>query len=354
MSGIDEFFERVAALRREGTAFAIATVVSRQGPVSSHLGDRAIVFGDGRMEGFVGGSCSRDVVREQCLDALGAGQPRLVSIRPDAGEAEIVGDDAVHVPMSCGSKGAVDVYIEPFVPARTIVVVGYTPVAEAIVRLASALEYHVVHVVSRDELRDATREPARTLPLDELGGFLAELPATAMASLGVVVATQGHYDEAALDAALRARPAYAGLVASPRRGAEVRDELASRGLPAEDVAALRSPAGLALGARHPGEVAVSILAELIELHPSPRVFAAAMPPPVETGAASPAPDLDLPLASAIEGPPEKAHDPVCGMEVVIAPGAVTAEYEGQTFWFCCGGCKKRFEAEPEKYAAATR
>ena len=90
MAGVDEFFERVAALRREGAAFAIATVVSRRGPVSSHMGDRAIVFGDGVMEGFVGGSCSREVVRRQALAALAAGEPRLVSIRPD--------DDVTHVP----------------------------------------------------------------------------------------------------------------------------------------------------------------------------------------------------------------------------------------------------------------
>ena len=343
MSGIDEFFERVAALRREGTAFAVATVVSRQGPVSSHLGDRAIVFADGRMEGFVGGSCSRDVVRAQSLEALDVARPRLVSIRPDADETATPATDAVRVPMSCGSKGAVDVYIEPFVPARTVVVVGFTPVAEALVRVASALEYHVVHVVSRDELRDVRHEPARMLALDELAGFLAGLPASARVSLGVVVASQGHYDEAALDAALRAGPAYVGLVASPRRGAEVRSELARRGLAAEDIALLRSPAGLALGARHAGEVAVSILAELIELHPSPRTFGAALPVGV------PAAPIDDSMAA-----PSTAVDPVCGMEVLAVPGAITAEHDGETFWFCCGGCRQRFEAEPERYTAARR
>ena len=223
MAGVDEFFERVAALRREGAAFAIATVVSRRGPVSSHMGDRAIVFGDGVMEGFVGGSCSREVVRRQALDALAAGEPRLVSIRPDD-ELALAGDGLV-VPMTCGSKGSVDVYIEPFVQARTVAIVGLTPVADALVRLAETLEYRVVRAVTQEELRDVDD----AVSLEELGARLAEMPTGARASLGVVVASQGHYDEPALEIAVRARSPYIALVASRRRGAEVREALLAAG-----------------------------------------------------------------------------------------------------------------------------
>ena len=65
-----DLFEQIAALRRAGQSFAVATVVGRRAPVSAHLGDRAIVFADGRMEGFVGGACSREIIRQQALDAL--------------------------------------------------------------------------------------------------------------------------------------------------------------------------------------------------------------------------------------------------------------------------------------------
>ena len=82
-----EFLEKVAALGRDGQAFAVATVVARRKPVSAHLGDRAIVYADGRMEGFVGGACSREIARKQALEAIRVRQPRLVSIRPDASEA---------------------------------------------------------------------------------------------------------------------------------------------------------------------------------------------------------------------------------------------------------------------------
>ena len=76
-----EVFELAVELERARTPFALATVVERHAPVSSHLGDRAIVFADGRMEGFVGGSCSRDIVRRQAVDAMHAGNARLVRDR---------------------------------------------------------------------------------------------------------------------------------------------------------------------------------------------------------------------------------------------------------------------------------
>src|SRR6185295_11230205 len=141
-----DFFERVTELRREGTPFAMATVVGRRAPVSAHLGDRAIVYADGRMEGFVGGACAREIVRQQALESLRTRQGRLVSIRPDAGGSEST-DEHVVVPMTCASEGAVDVYLEPFVNARLIVIVGATPVAAALARLARAMDYNVIRSV---------------------------------------------------------------------------------------------------------------------------------------------------------------------------------------------------------------
>jgi xanthine dehydrogenase accessory factor len=130
-----EFFERAAELERARTPFVFATVVKRYAPVSSHLGDRAIVFADGTMDGFVGGSCSREIVREAALDALREGDARLV-----------------HVKGECASEGAVDVYVEPHLPARVLVVIGDTPVALEIARFAALLDgYRVVRVVEKTE-----------------------------------------------------------------------------------------------------------------------------------------------------------------------------------------------------------
>src|SRR5215471_14355225 len=115
-----DVFEHIATLRRDGRSFAVATVVARRAPVSAHLGDRAIVFADGRMEGFVGGACSHEIIRQQALDALRTRCSRLVSIRPDARDAVASTSEHVVVPMTCVSEGAVDVYVEPFVQARRI------------------------------------------------------------------------------------------------------------------------------------------------------------------------------------------------------------------------------------------
>src|SRR4030095_16969728 len=125
-----DLFEQIAALRRDGQSFALATVVGRHAPVSAHLGDRAIVFADGRMEGFVGGACSREIIRQQALDALKARCSRLVSIQPHASATATWPGEHVFVPMTCVSEGAIDVYVEPFVRARRLLVVGATPVAE--------------------------------------------------------------------------------------------------------------------------------------------------------------------------------------------------------------------------------
>jgi len=138
-----DFFERVAALRREGQSFAVATVVARRAPVSAHLGDRAIIFADGRMEGFVGGACSREIVRRQARESLNRRLGRLVSIRPDAVPVPESTPEHVVVPMTCVSEGAIDVYIEPFVRARSLVVVGASEIESedrSPVSLRSAVE----------------------------------------------------------------------------------------------------------------------------------------------------------------------------------------------------------------------
>jgi xanthine dehydrogenase accessory factor len=319
------FYAKMAALGSEGESFVVATVVGRRAPVSAHLGDRAIVYADGRMEGFVGGACSREIVRKQALEALRSRQPRLVSIGPEAptvsghrgesGEPSEAGDrDHVVLPMSCVSEGAMDVYIEPFVSAQRIVVVGDTPVAEAFARIAAAADYDVRRVV-------------------ESG--LADLPDIIHSETGVavVVASQGDYDEEALRAilGLRQKPGvhlrYVGLVASRKRGESVRRVLDENGVAGAD--AVRVPAGLDLGARTPAEVALSILAEVLQIGPG------------------------LPTAE-IQPSQVFQIDPVCGMQVEVATARHVAEFGGRTYYFCSPNCRARFVEAPDPVVAARR
>lgn len=339
-----DFFERVAALRRNGERFVVATVVARKPPVSAHLGDRAIVFADGRMDGFVGGACSREIVRKQALEALQKRQARLVSIRPDAAETAS-SDEHVVVPMTCVSEGAIDVYVEPFVRPRRLVVVGATPIADALMRVARSLEYDVVRVVDASERADieprAAAAGATVATLETLGAVFGD----GNPDVAAVVASMGHYDEEALETILRADVPYVGLVASQKRGATVRELLEKSGVPR--LSALRNPAGLDLRARTAPEVAVSILAEIVQAQPGQITLTHAG----EAAAAGHA-KMQAPVQVQATGAKETAVDPVCGMDVKVATARHTADVGGVVYYFCCAKCRASFVENSQRYLAS--
>ncbi len=334
-----DFYEKVAALRRDRQDYATATVVGRRPPVSAHLGDRALVYADGRMEGFVGGACSREIIRRQALDCIRTQRARLVSISPDAPVGGAPDAEHVFVAMTCVSEGAVDVYVEPGWRPRRLVVVGMTPVADALSRTALTLDYEVIRVVEASEQRDlegaALSQGFQIVPLDALETVLEKSGGTAPA---VVVASQGHYDEEALQTILKHGASYIGLVASRKRGGAVTDWLRKSGVP--NVETVRYPAGLDLGARTPPEVALSILAEITQQRPG-------------TG-------LEHQTREHAEqhaGPanePGIAIDPVCNMEVEIATARHRGEVDGRAYYFCSAQCRSAFLEDPARFLAAHR
>src|SRR5262245_28066289 len=315
-----DFFERIARLGREGQSFAVATVVGRRAPVSSHLGDRALIFANGRMEGFVGGACSHEIVRTQALEVLASGTSRIVSIRPDARNIESSRDHVV-MPMTCASEGAVDIYIEPFVRPPLLVVVGATPIAAALAKVARTLDYRVVRVVDPREREDAEAEASAfgfpVITLNTLDDLLSEKNA-GRDDRSVVVASQGHSDEEAVAAALKQGVPYVGLVASRTRGEAVKSYVVEQGVPG--VERLRNPAGIDLGATTPSEVALSILAEIVQ------VRSHQMREEIPFTRASTPPTASTPAI---------AIDPVCHMEVDIASARYNADLDGVTYYFCC-------------------
>jgi xanthine dehydrogenase accessory factor len=333
-----DLFEQIAALRREGQSFALATVVARRAPVSAHLGDRAIVFADGRMEGFVGGACSHEIIRQQALDSLKTRCSRLVSIQPNANDAGTSPGEHVVVPMTCVSEGAIDVYVEPFVQARRLIVAGATPVAESLARLARSMEFHVVRVVDGREQHDIVQASATlgmsVVTLHALEAFMRE-GGVGGSDCAAVAASQGHYDEEVLESFLRSGVPYVGLVASRTRGAAVRALLEERSVPG--VATIRNPAGLDLGARTPPEVALSILAEIVQARPSGVRVETTTEAAAAPAAAPPAP------ATAV--------DPVCGTSVTIATARHVAEVDGVAYYFCCANCRAKFLKDPQAYPA---
>lgn len=322
---IIDLLERAAELSRAGQSFALATVVRAERPTSAKPGAKAIVTVDGALTGWVGGSCAQPTVVREALKALQDGEPRLVRLCPPEKLGSAPQEGVVEVALTCISGGTLEVYIEPHLPRPHLVVVGHLPIAEALSRLGSALDYDVTVMgldVTPDRFPDADRI------LDRLDFSSLKLTPQAY----VVVATHGNYDEDALEGALRSDAAYVALVASRARAEAIRQYLRESGLSDAALVRLKAPAGLDLGAVTPEEIALSILAEIVQLRRHPTRQSHAPPPVVQ---------------------PLEATDPVCGMLVDIATARYTSHYGSRVYYFCSAGCQRSFEKQPEKYVTAS-
>jgi xanthine dehydrogenase accessory factor len=286
-----DLLARADGLRAARVPFVLATVVRAERPTSARPGDRAIVLADGTVDGFVGGACAATTLRAQSAALLAepAGATTLLRITPGP-EPGTPAPGLVIVDNPCLSGGTLEILLEAVMPSTLVHVLGETPIARALEAVGRAAGYEVRRTI----------DPAAPIPAD---------------AAAVVVASHGHDEQPVLRAALAAKVPYVALVASPKRGTAVLAELGQPGV--------KTPAGLDIGARTPGEVAVSILAELIS-----------------RGVAAP-----------VAAPPETATDPVCGMTVAVSPASLSHEHAGRTWYFCAAGCRAAFIAEPSRYLA---
>lgn len=331
---------RVAELEAGGSPFAVATVVAVRRPTSARPGAAGIVHPDGTIEGWVGGSCAQPVVVREALRALTDGQPRLLRLSKEAPSEGRRGDGVVELVMSCHSGGTLEIYVEPHLPAPTLWIAGATPIAGALAALASVSGWRV-HAF------DPLADPA-AFPSAERVTADARLPDPEPGVAPyVVVATQGTWDEEAVAVALARDVAYVGLVASPTRAAVVRAWLREETILGEErVAALRAPAGLDLGAETAEEIALSILAELVQVRRGRAPFVAA-PGPAAAANPSVSAATIAPIVDDIV-----LVDPVCGMTVDRAHARHLAEHEGVVYAFCAIGCRTSFIREPAAYVPA--
>jgi xanthine dehydrogenase accessory factor len=333
--------EQASELARSGQSFALATVVWRQGPSSSQQGSRAIITDSGEFYGWIGGACAQPMVIREAREVIAQGEPRLLLLGSPEQFGQAVPDGMTVVPISCQSEGALEVYIEPVLPIPHLVIVGRSPMAQTLANLARALGWRAELITERDfSAADATRRSM------------------------VVVATQGHGDEEAIEEAVQASPAYLGLVGSRRRGAAVLGYLAERGVPQDQLDRVRVPIGLDLGRTTHQEIAVAILAELVQLRASGALPAAGPASALPAGGGVPAVARTaaeagpagvvtasaagmLPISAAAQA---EAADPVCGMTVTADQGSRPVTHDGQTYYFCCAGCRQAFEKDPAAYA----
>ncbi|HLI24506.1 MAG TPA: XdhC family protein [Acidimicrobiales bacterium] len=291
-SRLDARRDQLAAAR---VPFVEARVVLAERPTSAQPGDEALILADGTVEGFVGGTCTESSVRTYAMALLESGESLVLRIAPSPGEGSGAGPGRALVHNPCLSGGVIEVFLQPRLPAPLVVVAGTGPIARAVLDLGTSLGYDV-------------RPHEGAVP-----------PGAA----AVVVASHGREEEEILETALAAGVPYVGLVASPKRGRAVVDSLA---VDDDRRAQVHTPAGLDIGARTPGEVAVSILAEIVAAHPRP-----------------------APPAAPADPPPGQEVDPVCGMTVMAGAGALHVDHGDRRVWFCGRGCRQAFVADPSAY-----
>jgi xanthine dehydrogenase accessory factor len=282
-----DVFDESLALRARGEPFVIATVVAYKSPQSAKPGSRAIIKRDGSISGWVGGGCVQPIVLREAQQALRSGQPKLLSISPDASH----GDDWKGVEsyrMTCEGGGSLEIYLEPFLPKPELMIVGDSPVAQTIAQLGELLDFKVITDTSR--INESTY---------------------------VVVATMGNGDEEGLLSVLGSKPKYFGLVASEKKSEALFDYARQKGYTDEQISLIKCPAGLALGAETMPEIALSVIAEITQLR---------------RAQITTEPEL-----------PAEAIDPICGMTVVTANAKYRSEFEGRTIFFCCLRCKETFD-----------
>lgn len=300
-----ELLELAADLSRRHQPFLTATVVWARGPSSGKKGSTAVIQPDGTVTGWIGGACAEPVVIRESREAMTDGRARLLFLGTEEDIAMVEKrPDVTTVPISCTSEGALEVFLEPMLPAPHLVAVGGSPAVETLTALAATLDWRV------DVVDDAL-----------------DFPPTS-GSTAIVIATQGHYDEPAVEAALQTDAGYIGLVASTKRAETVLGYLRDRGLPDDQLARIVAPAGLDLGHIAHQEIGVSIVADLVQRRAAGELRG--WPLPTEK--------------------PHTAIDPVCEMEVEVATARWITEHEGETYYFCAPGCKTAFEKTPAEYA----
>jgi xanthine dehydrogenase accessory factor len=211
-------------------------------------------------------------------------------------------------------------------PVLRLVVVGSTPAARTAVRLAHAMGYRA----------DVVDPEARTGDFPGAARVLARLaPDTVERGAHILVATMDERDFETIEAALRLQPAYLGVIASRKRFAELRDALAARGVERAVLDTIAAPAGIDIGAQTPEEIALSVMAQIIERR--------------RHGAGKHAEGNTQAAAET----KREAIDPVCGMTVAITGARHIAEVDGRSFYFCSDGCRTMFLADPALYRAKT-
>lgn len=317
----ENLFEQLEELRGKEQNAAVAVVVNRQAPTSGKPGDKALITEEGEVLGWIGGGCTKGIVIKEAMASLKDQKPRLVKIAP--GSEDKTDQQGVKTyNMMCQSEGSVEVYIEPMMAPSKVFIFGRSHIAKALCEIGavSGYEMTVISDLSEHEMFPNARKFSSFTDFD-----LQEIKARDF----VVVCTQGEDDEKSLKAAVSSEANYVSFVSSRKKANSIFMALKRQGVPIEDLAQVKTPAGLDLNAKTPQDVAISILAQIVQEKQS--------------------------VASEKDKAPDRPMkedlyiNPVCKIPVQKSTAKHILEYEGEKVYFCCDGCKDSFEKEPQAY-----
>ena len=305
----------------QGEEFAVAQVIWREAPSSGKPGDKAIILKDGTMIGWIGGGCVKGIAIKEAHEAIRENKSRLVRINPDEVNGE---EDSNHKTyrMTCHSGGTMELFVEPITPNPQLIIVGKSNIARALSKLAIAANLRV-NVLSNDVHKGLF--PG----VDNIHDRVDFSKINIDKNTFIVIATQGEDDEESIRKALETSCNYVGFISSLRKSVKIKEYLEQTELSANRINELKTPVGMDINAKLPEEIAISILAEIVELFRDPNR------------------KVDNESDTVIND--DTYINPVCGVSVSKKDAKHVLEYGAHTVYFCCDGCKVSFDTEPEKY-----
>ena len=316
----NDLIDQISKYMGQGEEFAVAHVIWREAPSSGKPGDKAIILKDGTIIGWIGGGCVKGIAVKEAQEAIRENRSRLVRIDPDEGNSE----DSSHKTyrMTCHSGGTMELFIEPITPNPQLIIVGKSNIARALSKLAIATNLRV-HVLSNDVHKGMF--PGVNNIHDRVDFSKINIDKNTF----IVVSTQGEDDEESIRKALETSCNYVGFISSLRKSVKIKEYLEQTELSTNRINELKIPVGMDINAKLPEEIAISILAEIVQLFRDPNR------------------KEDQESDTAIND--DTYINPVCRVAVSKKDAKHVLEYGAHTVYFCCDGCKVSFDTEPEKY-----
>ncbi len=314
----EAFFRDYLKLSKKRVSFATAVVVKHDTPISGKSGDKAIILNDGSLLGWIGGGCTNPIVVQEGLSAINTGESQLIVIDPEKNSDSSLGEKHFH--MTCHSGGSLSIYVEPVYPRPLIIVMGDSPVASSLLKMATELGYETLWAVNNEKENEILEVDRKQKNFD-LKNIDLSSPCF------IIVCTQGDNDSEALESSLKSTVKYVAFVGSRRKTETLKKELLENGVSQERLKDLANPAGINLKAKTPPEIALSILAEIIQLLRNEK--------PIDN--------------QVFSGSEEEVVDPVCGMKVDTEISKNSFQFKNKDYYFCCNGCKTKFIKNPELF-----